>query len=322
MRHVVVLSAVVAVSTLTSAAIAADASGTARAETLFEKGAAALNAGDYATACPAFEESYKLSPALGTAYDLAICADHAGKKADALRRFRDVLKIASEAGRKKTEQDARAKIATLEPQVGHLRLLVPAGDHRQAMVDGKEVKPGDANDELVDPGDHDVQMIRDGRASFTSREHVGTGETREVAIPAEPAPVSKPEGPPSPAPDNGAATWRAIGIGAAVVGLVGVGIGTGFGLAASSNRDNAITLCSGIKQAGSCVVKSASDVDAARNAWSDAKSNATLSTIGFAAGGVLLVGGAILYFAAPSSTTVTTKTGLAIDPRGALRVTW
>jgi hypothetical protein len=310
-----------------ASAHADEASATARAETLFQKGVTALDAGDYASACPAFEESYKLSPALGTAFDLGICAEHAGRKADALRRFRGVLKVASEAGRKKTAQDARTHIATLEPQVGRIHLTVGADARGQASIDGRPSV--DPDDELVDPGDHDVEWRADRRAPFKTNVHVNAGETRDVAIPADtnavPPPPQTERAHEQPQAEPHTGPWKAIGIGAGVAGIVGVGVGTAFGIAAMGSKNTAKNLCGGNDHAQSCQVQSPSDVEPAKSAWNDAKSNATVSTVGFIAGAVLLVGGAVIYFAAPSAAdSVARRAGLRIDPRGSgeLQVTW
>jgi tetratricopeptide (TPR) repeat protein len=81
-------------------------------------------------------------------------------------------------------------------------------------------------------------------------------------------------------------TASQMGIVLGVAGLVGVGVGTGFGLAAMSKANTAKDTCNG----NACTTQKG--VDAAH----DASSNATISTVGFATGGALLATGVILYF--------------------------
>src|SRR5439155_2189897 len=59
-------------------------------EALFRAGRAAADKGDFATACPKFEESNHLDPALGTVFNLADCDEHIGKIASAWQLFREV----------------------------------------------------------------------------------------------------------------------------------------------------------------------------------------------------------------------------------------
>src|SRR6478672_4877951 len=60
------------------------------AEALFRAGRAAADKGDYVTACPKFEESNRLDPELGTAFNLADCDEHVGKVASAWQLFKEV----------------------------------------------------------------------------------------------------------------------------------------------------------------------------------------------------------------------------------------
>jgi tetratricopeptide (TPR) repeat protein len=83
--------------------------------------------------------------------------------------------------------------------------------------------------------------------------------------------------------------WAGIATG--LVGLGGVAVGTVFGFSAKSDADKAKQQCDG----NAC--RTQSGVDAAE----DASSKATISTVGFAAGGALTVVGAILLLAGGSS---------------------
>lgn len=98
------------------------------------------------------------------------------------------------------------------------------------------------------------------------------------------APRTAPEG---AAPQRGGWSplrWTGVAMGA--VGLAGIGIGGGYGLAAMSKANVAKGSCDG----NACT--SQVGVDAAKNA----RSLGTVSTIGFVAGGALLAAGAVLFF--------------------------
>jgi hypothetical protein len=110
--------------------------------------------------------------------------------------------------------------------------------------------------------------------------------------PAGPAETkSLPETPPAPVSPAGG-TQRTIGWVTAGVGLVGVGIGTAFGLATESKNSDAKGLCPTL----SCTQQV---VDDHASLVSTAKSDRTASIIGFAAGGAALVGGVVLVLTAP-----------------------
>ena len=62
----------------------------AAAEALFRAARGAIDKGDYATACPKFEESNRLDPQVGTVFNLADCDEHLGKVATAWQLFKEV----------------------------------------------------------------------------------------------------------------------------------------------------------------------------------------------------------------------------------------
>jgi serine/threonine-protein kinase len=87
-----------------------------------------------------------------------------------------------------------------------------------------------------------------------------------------------------------------------VAGLVSIGVGTAFGLSAKSKNDEAAGMCSGLE----CTDQRAITLT------DDARTAATISTVGFVAGGALVVGGAALYLLAPTGES---KTALRVSPR-------
>ena len=73
-----------------------------RADALFREGRALMKKGDYATACPKLEESYRLDPAAGTGINLGDCFEKQGKVASALLAY----------------QAARALLQPGDPRIG------------------------------------------------------------------------------------------------------------------------------------------------------------------------------------------------------------
>src|ERR1041384_3277172 len=87
----------------------------ASARVLFVEARRLAAAGDYAGACPKFEDSFRLNPGIGTNFNLADCLDHAGRIASAWARSLDVAAATKLAGQPEREQVARQRAAALEP---------------------------------------------------------------------------------------------------------------------------------------------------------------------------------------------------------------
>lgn len=115
-----------------------------------------------------------------------------------------------------------------------------------------------------------------------------------VAEPAAPTAMVAPQPPPMvlPAADNSSSGLATGAIIAGSVGLVGIGLGVGFGLAAQSDLEESDRYCNG----NQCT--SQIGVDAAK----DASRAANVATVGFAAGGALLALGAVLWLVSESGS--------------------
>ena len=83
------------------------------------------------------------------------------------------------------------------------------------------------------------------------------------------------------------------------VGVVGLGLGTAFGVVAISDKSSAQNACS-----STCANQAGADK------WSSAVQAGNISTAGFIIFGVGAVGAATLWFTAPSSPRVSTQVGL------------
>jgi hypothetical protein len=83
-----------------------------------------------------------------------------------------------------------------------------------------------------------------------------------------------------------------LGIVVGSVGLIAVGVGAAFGFVALTKNNDAELHCPASPRC---------DDPEGVTLTNDAKNAATVSTISFAAGGVLMAAGALLFFTAPSS---------------------
>ncbi len=91
---------------------------------------------------------------------------------------------------------------------------------------------------------------------------------------------------------HGIAAQRVLALVAGGAGVVGIGVGTAFGLMAASKKSSAERAC----PYNPC------DTKDGVMAWSDAGSTGNISTAAFIVGGVGVVGAALLWFSAPHSS--------------------
>jgi hypothetical protein len=177
----------------------------------------------------------------------------------------------------------------------------------------------------VDPGEHAFRFESSGQTiekKFVIRESE-KGRTISIAFgggtpaaasalastPAAPPPSDQPAATPPPAEST--SSWSGQKTAAIVVGgvgIVGIAVGSVFGVQAFSNWSTAKNDCS---SQGLCGSGTAAD-----SAKSSAQSAATVSTIAFAVGGAAVVGGAILWFTAPSGSVQVGPTVGGFSMRG------
>jgi serine/threonine-protein kinase len=303
------------ISTWSGIAAAQRAPNQAAAQALFDEGRKLMNEGKYVQACPKLAESQKLDPGAGTLINLAACYEKAGQTASAWATYKEAIPESDKSNRKEWATKARQRAAALEPTLSKMIVNVPDSARTAGLVvkrDGQEVGSGEWGTAIpVDPGAHTMEASAPGRKPWSSMAQVGkANDTVTVSIPLlEPlpaaAPTTKPETTPSqsaaastkPPPaepeSSGGSSQRTIGFVVGGVGVVGLAVGAVFGLQAMGTKNDAQPNCS--PNFATCNQKGLDTVD-------DGKSKATISTIGFIAGGALAAGGIALILTAPKQS--------------------
>lgn len=159
------------------------------ADKLFVQGRAAVERGDYETACEKFELSQRLDPAPGTVLNLADCNEHRGRRALAWQEYRDV--VAALPARDPRVPVANERIAALEKKLAKLTLRLAEGAPLDAVVerDGVEVKPRDfGSPTLLDPGDHEVRVTAGDRPERRTIVRLAEGEAKDIVVAPAPLP--------------------------------------------------------------------------------------------------------------------------------------
>jgi hypothetical protein len=160
-----------------------------------------------------------------------------------------------------------------------------------ATLDGQAV--------AIDAGLHTFHFEGADGTSVDQRVVLNEGEQNHAI-----AVVLGPPGPSQDASRGASATrrsgaWKTVGWVLGGVGVVGLGVGTAFGLTAIGDNNSAHCNANKECQPGPL---------------SDAKSAAKISDVGFIAGGLLLAGGAALVLFAPSDNAESPGVALRVSP--------
>ena len=276
----------------------ADNTPTAAAQVLFDEGKRLMASGRIADACPRFEESQRLDPALGTLLNLADCYERQRRLPEAWSKFFEAARVARSEGHPDAERVAQGRAAAIAAGLPKLLLQIAA-----APANGLEIRQNGA---LVpasewgiavplEAGSYTITASAAGHQTWQVQLVLASGSgTNALSIPALdplPSPNAHSNGGATGVDSPGMRSFRVQrSVGAAVfgAGLVGVAVGSVFGLKSLSKHNDAEQFCSGAR----CT-------DPAGVALkSEAHSAGTVSTVAFVLGAAGLAGGAALWLTA------------------------
>jgi len=294
---------------------------TAAARTLAVDGLKLAQAGKCDEAAPKLERAEKLHHSAIVLSRLGECNVSLGKLVEGSEQLRRVLREPLPANPtpalSKAYERAQTALDSAKPRIGALTVSLggAAPQGTRLTVDGKDLPVTLVDSELpADPGEHTIEASAPGYIKASSHVSLGNADKKTVALkleadPNAPAPTSEPapalagtnaaptgnedapaaagnasassSSPPAPqqAP-NHAAAYVAWG-----VGVVGVGVGSAFGLIAMKDKHDLTSRCG----SNTCGPDSSSSLDSAKRAGN-------ISTIAFGVGAVGLALGTVLYF--------------------------
>jgi hypothetical protein len=179
----------------------AQAGDPAAARTLFQEALKQADAGDYVTACPKFEDSYRLDPTFGAQVNVADCEERRGHLANAWLGYQKAREMLATGDKRIPDTDHA--IAELEKRLPRLTIRVAPAAPSDAMVerDGLQVAASSFGLALpVDPGHHIVVIKSPGRQPQRYEVELAEGESSELI--GEPGAAQPPiaAAPPIPAP--------------------------------------------------------------------------------------------------------------------------
>ena len=281
------------------------------AQALFYDARQLMAKGKFADACPKLEESMRLDAGVGTQFNLADCNEHIGKLASAWAGFLEVAAESKATNQVDREKVARKRAAALEPRLPRFVVDVPApAAGLEVKRDGILIGAAAFGTAIpVDAGTHRVVATAPGKQWETIVQAVES-KTARITVPRDLPPRigavvgAVPIGAPvedgisttsaetvasiPPAVGHPGSTQRAMGWIAAGLGVVGLGVGAGFGLSSISKRDDSRNHC----LVDQCDAEGVSLRD-------DAMKNGNIATIAAIAGGAAVVGGLVLVLTAP-----------------------
>ncbi|HEX3776830.1 MAG TPA: hypothetical protein VHV51_20300 [Polyangiaceae bacterium] len=299
----------------------ASAAQKAAAEALFDDAVKAMKNSRYADACPKLEESQRIDPGIGTLLYLGECYEKTGRSASAWATFREAASSAQAKGETERARVATDRADRLQAGLSKLTIVVAP---ETARLSGLHVTRDNLPVESslfgiaipVDPGKYHISASADGYESYqTELEISGNADAKSTRIPAlkplaapaaapvpaatsAPSPANAVVAPANPAPppiaDTGPSSLRTAAFVGGALGIVGLGVGSYFGVRAISKNNDAETHC---PRGDTCDDQTGVDLThqaqtAARNA------NITL-----AIGAAFVVAGVVLYLTSEPQKT-------------------
>lgn len=279
----------------------------------FDEGRALIKAGRYAEAVPKLEQSLAIKVTGGALLNLGDCLEKLGRYASAVESFDRAREIFAEGGDSRRGDEAKSRAERLRPTISTLRItmetppssvMAPDPSTTSLTVDGRPFKAGARTP--IDGGEHRVVYSAPCRVAFETTVKVGLhDDAKELAlsplttpdpscVSPPPEPTVTPEPPAKivlPKPEKpSSGTAKTVAIVGGVVGVVALGAGVFFGVRASGLKGDLDAACSSYPRG--CPGSRRAEIEGIA---SDADSAATVSTVGFVVGAVLVAGAVILY---------------------------
>ena len=292
-----------------------DAASITAAQALYEAATKAMDAKDYASACPKLEEAVRLVPSgVGARLTLGECYEAAGKLASAYASFELAETMAAGAKQGERQEKAHDRAKALKPRLATLTIAVADDVRAESGLEVRRdgVLAGAAQWGIaspVDRGTHVVVAAAPGKSKWVKTVEVTDGAALMVTVDAL-FPVASAEQLPAKEEDAAASLWgpqRLASLAVGGAGLVALGAGSYFGVLASAKQKQSNDgLCDGnhCDQAG-------------LDLRTDAIHAANATTALLVVGGAAVTVGVVLFVTAPGSKSqATTALRIGVGPRG------
>ncbi|MEO8797563.1 MAG: hypothetical protein ABI551_06740 [Polyangiaceae bacterium] len=264
----------------------------AQAQAIFADGLKEHDAGHEQAALAKFEDAHRIYPSPNVLFNIAREQQLLGRTLEAIRNYRacigDPLLNPSNASL------ASTYIRELQTALGRIEITGPKD--AQVEIDGVLQTGGSPYD--VQPGEHKVTVTAKSGKKAERSCHLEVGDAIGMDVSNELGGDLAPAigGPAGPAKDE--TTWLPPPTGAIVVGgvgIVGLGLGVGFGLSSMSAHDSAQSM----EAAHPCSVPTSQACRDLQSKNDSVSSMSTLSVVSYITGSALLAGGVVWWLVAP-----------------------
>lgn len=273
----------------------------AAARALGQEGVKLADAGNCAEAIDKLARAEKLFHAPTTLERLGECQVQVGKIVDGSENLnkvaRETLPPNAPSAFVFAQERARKILAEAKPKIAKLKIAVAAPPDAQmsVKVDGEHVPVANLNtNRPIDPGEHVVEVSAPGYKTASGKVTLPEGGSDSIALtleidPNAPKVVASPTPATTTEPKGDKATTsegssRVPAYAALGLGVVGIGVGTVFGILASGKKSDLETACPN----SVCPPGEQDTIDSG-------KTLGTVSTVGFIVGAVGLVAGTYLF---------------------------
>jgi hypothetical protein len=292
-RHALLACLTIALAVPAFPAVArADDAATVEAQARFQEGLDLADAGKHEPARLKFQQAWSVFKSPAVLYNLARAEQLTGHELEALEHFRLFARVGAtdvkitDAMREKAKQNA----ADLARKVGQVEIEVPPS--ARVTVDGRPLEETPKDPVPVQPGRHTIEATFDGKVRNVTVECLA-GNVVKARIDFDTTePPGEERRPASPA------RWLVPTV-LGVVGLAGIGVGFGFGAKSQSAKSDSESLRTA--NPGLCTAPALPSCDAYSSGRSDSKSAATVSYVGYIAGGAFLAGAVATLILWPKS---------------------
>lgn len=293
----------------------------AAAEALFQRGVALQKQNDWKGACDAFAASMELDQSVGTQINLARCADHEGKTADAWAAFRRAKALNAETPlvQRKADIDryVDGEIRRLEGLLPWMRVVVRAApplavEGLTVVRDGVPVPlEGLAVEVPVNPGRHLVVVSAPGYAEARVEVELAPGEHKVATL--DLVRSRRGLGPRGGRGQADGGPLLVAGIALGSVGVAGLVVAAVTGGIAAADKSTIDDLGSGpCRTRGGILDCPESEQQAARDAIDRGEAMSLASTVALFAGAGLAATGVILIAVGASEGG---SIGIGVEPK-------
>lgn len=306
----------------------------AEARARFDEGVKLTEAGEHESARVKFNQAWALLENSAILFNLARSEELSDHPVEALEHFRRFAKAPpdskiSDAQRQRTTES----IAELTKKVGQIEIEAPAG--ARITVDGRAIDADDPDPVIVTPGKHVVEAISNGKVRSVTVECAAGAIIKASlleltgAAPLAPPPPTERESArfdatTAPRAEEEPSFWtggRLVGLGVFAGGLIGLGAGVGFHMAAAHSEENVNALRGSLPEprSSACSVPGNETTCAKlRGALDNQSQQQDIRTGLFIGGGALVLGGAVLFLVS-SPDSKATRTGARVVPYASSR---